>query len=215
MRIKWLGHAAFVITSDNGTRIITDPYTPQGGLSYGRINEMAHIVTVSHTHFDHNNVSAVSGKPEVVRGAVSKEIRGIKIKGIPAFHDAAGGRQRGENTVFTMVVDGVSVCHLGDLGHPLTQEQINEIGKVDVLLIPVGGFYTVEPPVADQICSDLSPRVIIPMHFKTSKTDLPIAGVEEFLRGKSNVKRLAASEVEFKRDGLPVTTQIVVLTPAL
>jgi len=215
LKIKWLGHAAFVITSDNGTRIITDPYTPQGGLSYGRIDEPAHIVTTTHGHFDHNNVSAVSGKPEVIRGAVSKEVRGVRIKGIPAFHDTSGGRQRGEIIIFTLVVDGIAVCHLGDIGHPLTREQISEVGKVDVLLIPVGGYYTVEPPVATQICSDLSPRVIIPMHFKTSKADLPIAGVEDFLRGKTNVRRLAVSEVEFKLDGLPARTEILVLTPAL
>lgn len=215
MKIKWLGHAAFVITSDNGTRIITDPYTPQGGLSYGRINEPAHIVTTTHGHFDHDNVSAVAGKPEVIRGAVSREIRGIKIRGVAAFHDTSRGRQRGEITIFTMVVDGISVCHLGDIGHPLTREQIGEIGKVDVLLIPVGGYYTVEPPVATQICSDLSPRVTIPMHYKTAKADLPIAGVEDFLRGKTNVRRLAVSEVEFKREALPETAEIVVLVPAL
>lgn len=215
MKIKWLGHAAFVITSDNGTRIITDPYTPQGGLSYGRINESAHIVTTTHGHFDHNNIAAVSGKPEVIRGAVDREIGGIKIRGIPAFHDTSLGRQRGGITVFSIVVDGIAVCHLGDIGHPLTKEQIGEIGKVDVLLIPVGGYYTVEPPVATQICKDLSPRVIIPMHYKTPKTDLPIAGVEDFLRGKTNIRRPGVSEVEFKQEALPETAEIVVLVPAL
>jgi L-ascorbate metabolism protein UlaG (beta-lactamase superfamily) len=215
VKIKWLGHATFIITSETGTRVITDPYTPGGSLTYGKIQESAHIVTLSHTHSDHNNVSAVSGNPQVVRGRVSTEIKGVKIKGTATFHDTAGGSQRGENTVFTMIVDGFKICHLGDLGHPLSKEQIAEIGEIHILLIPVGGFFTVEPPVATQVCDDLAPRVVIPMHFKTPKTSLPISDVEEFLKGKGNVKRLAGSEVEFKPGGLPQATETVVLTPAL
>jgi len=213
MKIKWLGHASFVITSDTGTKIITDPYETGGDLSYGQIKESADIVTVSHDHADHNNVAAVQGSPEVVRGAV--EVKGIKFNGIPTYHDDVGGGKRGKNTIICFEVDGIRVCHLGDLGHQLSDSQLAELGKVDVLLIPVGGFYTIDAKVATQLGDRLKPKVIIPMHFKTDKCDYPIAGVEEFLRGKKEVSRLDASQVEFKAGELPATTQIVVLKPAL
>jgi len=213
MKIKWLGHASFVITSDAGTKIITDPYETGGDLSYGQIKESADIVTISHDHTDHNNVAAVQGSPKVVRGAV--EVRGIKFNGIPTYHDDAGGGKRGKNTIICFEVDGIRVCHLGDLGHQLSDSQLAELGRVDVLLIPVGGFYTIAPKLAAQLGDRLKPKVIIPMHYKTDKCDYPIAGVEEFLRGKKEVSRLDASEAEFKAGELPATTQIVVLKPAL
>jgi len=213
MKIKWLGHASFVITSDTGTKIITDPYEVGGGLSYGQIKESADIVTVSHDHADHNNVAAVQGSPKVVRGAV--EVEGIKFNGIPTYHDDAGGGKRGKNTIICFEVDGIRVCHLGDLGHQLSDSQLAELGKVDVLLTPVGGFYTIDAKVATQLGDRLKPKVIIPMHYKTDKCDYPIAGVEEFLRGKKEVSRLDASQVEFKAGELPPSTQVVVLKPAL
>jgi L-ascorbate metabolism protein UlaG (beta-lactamase superfamily) len=213
MKIKWLGHSSFVITSDTGTRIITDPYEVGGGVNYGPIKESADIVTVSHDHADHNNVAAVQGSPTVVRGVA--EVKGIKFKGIPTYHDDAGGGKRGRNTILCFEVDGMRVCHLGDLGHQLSDSQLAELGKVDVLLIPVGGFYTIDAKVATQLGDRLKPKVIVPMHYKTAKCDYPIAGVEEFLRGKKEVRRLDASQVEFKAGELPATTQIVVLKPAL
>ena len=213
MKIKWLGHATFLITSDSGTRIITDPYETGSDLKYGRIKESADIVTVSHDHWDHCNVSSVQGNPQVVKGTT--EAKGIKFKGIPTYHDDAGGSQRGSNTIFCFEVDGVNVCHIGDLGHRLSAEQVTELGKIDILIIPVGGFYTIDAKVASQVCDQLKPGVIIPMHYKDDKCGMPIAGVDEFLRGKSDVTRLDASEFEFKSGELPPSTQIMVLKPAL
>ena len=214
MKIKWLGHASFLITSDSGTRIITDPYdAARQDLAYGEIKESADIVTVSHEHGDHNNVAAVGGNPEVVRGTT--EVKGIKFKGIPTYHDDAKGSKRGNNTMLCFEVDGVKVCHLGDLGHPLSDEQVNELGEMDVLLIPVGGFYTIDATTASQACDQLKPRVIIPMHFKNNKCNFPITGVDEFIKGKSNVTQPDASEVEFKVGELPAPAQIMVLKPAL
>ncbi len=213
MKIKWLGHASFLITSDAGTKIITDPYETGGGLSYGQIKESADIVTVSHDHADHNNVAAVQGSPKVVRGTV--EVKGIKFKGIPTYHDDAGGRQRGKNTIFCFEVDGIRVCHLGDLGHRLNDSQVAELGTVDILLIPVGGFFTIDAKLAGQLCDRLKPKVIIPMHYKNDRCAFPIAGVEEFLRGKKEVSRLDASQVEFKAGELPPSTKVIVLKPAL
>ncbi len=212
MKIKWLGHASFMITSDSGIRIITDPYEPEEDLTYSRINETADIVTVSHEHGDHNAVAAVGGSPQVVRKAT--EAKGIEFKDIPTYHDDTGGSKRGSNTILCFEVDGVNVCHMGDLGHVLSNEQVTGLGKVDVLLIPVGGFFTIDARAASQVCDHLKPRVIIPMHYKNDKCAFPIAGVDEFLRGKNNVTRLDSSEVEFKAGELPASTQIMVLKPA-
>ncbi|GAH71186.1 unnamed protein product, partial [marine sediment metagenome] len=213
MKIKWLGHASFLITSDAGTKIITDPYVTGGGLSYGEIKESADIVTVSHGHGDHNNVAAVQGNPAVVKEVAPVEIKGIKFNGIPTYHDSAGGKERGNNIIFCFEVDGMRVCHLGDLGHQLGDKEVAELGKVDILLIPVGGFFTIDASVATEVCSKLTPKVIIPMHYKNDRCAFPIAGVDEFLQGKAGVSRLDTSEVEFKPGELPATTQIIVLKP--
>ncbi|MFC1892510.1 MBL fold metallo-hydrolase [Chloroflexota bacterium] len=213
MKIKYLGHACFVIISDAGIRIVTDPYEPSETLTYGEIRESADIVTVSHEHFDHNNASAVGGNPRVVRGAGTADIKGIAIKGIASYHDDAEGVKRGNNTIFRFEVDGMVVCHLGDLGHRLSAQQAAELGPVDVLLIPVGGFYTIDARVATEVCSQINARVIIPMHFKTEKGIPNITGIDDFLRGKSNVSRLGSSEVELGE--LPTATQIIVMESAL
>ncbi|MFH1640100.1 MAG: MBL fold metallo-hydrolase [Chloroflexota bacterium] len=213
MKVTWLGHASFLITSESGTRIITDPYIPGGDLRYGEIKESADIVTVSHEHGDHNNVAAVQGNPEVVKGTT--ETKSIKFKGIPVYHDDAQGKERGKNTIFCFDIDGVNICHLGDLGHVLNDKEVAELGKVDILLMPVGGFYTIDAGAASQVCSQIKPGVIIPMHFKNERCTFPIAGVEEFLQGKDNVSRLDGSEVEFKAGELPGNTKIMVLKPAL
>jgi len=214
MKIKWLGHACFMITSDAGTRIITDPYAPNERLTYGEIKESADIVTVSHEHFDHNNVAAVKGNPEVVKGTA--KVRGIEFKGIPTYHDDADGSKRGNNTILCFEVDGVRVCHLGDLGHPLSDKQVAELDKVDILLVPVGGNYTIDARVANEVCNKIAPKVIIPMHYQNERcSNFPVAGVDEFLQGKEGVSRLDASEVEFKPGELPTNTQIIVLKPAL
>ncbi|MFC1904148.1 MBL fold metallo-hydrolase [Chloroflexota bacterium] len=216
MKIKWLGHASFLITSDAGTRIITDPYTPNERLAYDEIKESAEIVTVSHEHGDHNNVAAVGGNPEVVRGPVAVEVKGIKFKGTPTHHDEAGGSKRGDNTIFCFEVDGIRACHLGDLGHQLGDKEAAELGKVDILFIPVGGNFTIDAKVATGVCNQLQPKVIIPMHYQNERcSGFPVAGVDEFLQGKEDLNRLDVSEVEFKPGELPATTHIIVLKPAL
>ena len=213
MKIKWLGHAAFLIISETGTKIITDPYAVDERLTYGEIKESADVVTVSHEHTDHSNVAAVKGNPEVVKGAA--RVRRIEFRAISTYHDNSGGSQWGKNTIFCFGVDGVGVCHLGDLGHRLDDKQLEEIGSVDILLIPVGGNYTIDARVATGVCDQLKPRVIMSMHYKTEKGLLNIAGIDEFLSGKANVSRLDSSQAEFKPGELPATAQIIVLKPAL
>jgi L-ascorbate metabolism protein UlaG (beta-lactamase superfamily) len=215
MKVKWLGHACFLVTSKGGVIIITDPYVVGGGINYSPIEETADIVTVSHGHDDHSNVSAVQGNPEIVRGDGTKTAKGIQFRGIATYHDASQGTQRGPNTVFCFTVDAIKLCHLGDLGHVLSPGQVNEIGTVDILFIPVGGFYTIDASIASQVCNQLKPKVVIPMHFKTPKCAYPLAGVEGFFKGKKNVRKVEDSEVEFEREKLPAATEIVLLQPAL
>ena len=217
MKVKWLGHACFLLTSDSGLRIITDPYTPGVfGLNYAPPAETADIVTVSHDHADHNNVAAVKGNPQVVQGVGSHQAKGIQFKGIATAHDESSGKERGANTIFCFALDGINVCHLGDLGHDLLDQTAADIGAVDVLLIPVGGNFTIDAAVADVVCKKLAPKVVIPMHFKNSRCPgFPVAGVEDFTRGRQQVKTVPGSEVEIKKEQLPTATDTIVLKPAL
>jgi L-ascorbate metabolism protein UlaG (beta-lactamase superfamily) len=215
VKIKYLAHASFLISSEKGTKIVTDPYKTSQDLSYGEIKESADIVTMSHSHFDHNNVSAVKGSPQIISKPGKSNIKGIEFNGIDTYHDNEMGRARGNNTVFCFTVDGIRVCHLGDLGHNLDQNQLAAIGKVDILLIPVGGFYTIDAETASQVSDKLKPRVIIPMHYKTPKCGLPINGIDNFLKIKEVVTRKGESEIEFTAGKLPETTTVVVLKPAL
>jgi L-ascorbate metabolism protein UlaG (beta-lactamase superfamily) len=213
MKIKWLGHAAFLITADNGTRIITDPFGDFTGLSYNPIQETADVVIISHDHGDHKGAK-IKGDPKLVTGAGRKEVDGIEIEGLDTYHDTSKGSERGANTVFCFTVDGMRVCHMGDLGHDLSEAEVTGLGRVDILIIPVGGFYTIDAETAGVICDKLKPRVIIPMHYKTDKCAFPIAGVDEFLKGKTEVKKLDYSEVELTLESLPAKTEIVVLEHA-
>ena len=215
MKVRWLGHACFLVTSGDGVRVITDPYAVDGGISHAPVTEAADVVLVSHDHFDHSDVSTLQGRPEVVRGSRTRTVKGIPITGVVTYHDSSQGGDRGTNTVFCFTVDDIKLCHLGDLGHVLSEEQVEEIGPVDILLVPVGGFYTIGPSEASQICDQLKPKVVIPMHFRTPRCAFPIADAEEFLEGKENVRRVAGSEVEVERGTLPAVTEFVLLQPAL
>lgn len=217
MKVKWLGHSSFLVTSDDGVRIITDPYKPGAfGLGYGSIKDQADIVTISHEHDDHNNADGVPGNPQVVRGPGLHTVNGIEFKGIACHHDESGGKERGSNNIYCFTVNGIRLCHLGDLGHVLDNDQLAAIGAVDILLIPVGGSFTIDAKGADKVIDQIKPRVAIPMHFQTARCpDFPVCNSEPFLAGKSNVKRLSKPEVEFESGGLPAQTEVIVLEPAL
>ncbi len=217
MKVKWLGHACFLLTADDGTRIITDPYkTGAFGLDYKPPAEEADIVTVSHEHDDHNNVADVKGNPEVVRGIGVHKAKGIEFKGVATAHDQTSGSQRGSNTVFCFTLDGVRVCHLGDLGHELSRQAVDEIGAVDVLLIPVGGNFTIDATVANGVVDSLRPKIVIPMHYRNERASkFPVATEEDFRKLRQRVRVLNGSEVEVRKDALPSETETVVLKPAL
>lgn len=215
MKVHWYGHAAFLITTGKGIKIITDPYKPGGGIAYQAIPDEADIVTVSHDHTDHNFVEGLPGKPQVIKGAGRHELKGVVVEGIASYHDDAGGTQRGGNTIFVIDVDGIKVCHLGDLGHVLSDQEVQHIGQIDVLFIPVGGFFTIGPEEATTVADQLHPHLIFPMHVKTEKCTLPIEPVDAFLQGKGEVRTLNTSTFSFTEDEVKAGLGIVVLQAAL
>jgi L-ascorbate metabolism protein UlaG (beta-lactamase superfamily) len=148
-----------------------------------------------------------------VRCVGSKKAKDIEFNGVLAYHDKSKGRERGSNTVIRINVDGIRVCHLGDLGHVLDDSQLDDLGEVDILLIPVGGVFTIDAREATKLVEKMNPKIVIPMHYKTDKCDFPLLNVEEFLKGKERVKRVNSSEVEIKE--LPVSREIIVLEHAL
>lgn len=212
MKIRFLGHSCFLIVSDTGARIITDPYHTAKEFTLTEIKESADIVTVSHEHPDHNNIEAVQDSPQVVKG--TDNINGIEIRAINSYHDDVEGKERGGNLIFTLKLDGITLCHLGDLGHQLNEGQLSSIGKVDILFIPVGGGFTIDASGAEKVCEDIGAKVIIPMHYKTA--GLPfLADIGDFLQDKKNVTLTLDSMVEFTRNNLPERPQIIVLKPEL
>ena len=208
MKITWLGHAAFLLETAE-LKILTDPYDDSVG--YKPIPFAVDVVTVSHEHGDHNNVHSLIGNPEVVRGSGSFDVRGVAIRGIAAYHDSEKGAKRGENTIYVIESEQLAVCHAGDLGHTLSRDQVEAIGKIDVLLLPVGGNYTTDAAQAEQVMEALNPKLVIPMHFKTLSLEFPIEGVESFVSGRPNAWYSRLSGIEVSRKSLPKEREIVVL----
>ncbi|RJQ46631.1 MAG: MBL fold metallo-hydrolase [Gaiellales bacterium] len=216
MIIRWLGHSCFRITSAEGKTLLTDPYDTEayrGTLLYAPLDEAPDVVTVSHRHADHANTAILKGSPEVVEARATQFVAGFSIRGISTYHDEQQGDARGDNTAFRIIADGVSVCHLGDLGHELSQARVEQIGEVDVLLIPVGGYFTIDADQATRVMEQLGPAITIPMHFRNDRCLFDIAGVEPFLAGKAGVERPGVSELEISKENLPASPKIIVLEP--
>lgn len=219
--LRWFGHSTFLITSDQGLRILTDPFGKD--VPYPGIDVTADIVTVSHQHFDHNAAEVVKGNPVVLEGVARKGADFVKVdrtlkdthfRTVKTFHDPERGVKRGLNAVFVMADASTTVCHLGDLGHVVDEETAREIGPVDILLIPVGGYYTIGASEGWEVVDRLKPRVVIPMHYKTPAiATWPIASVEEFLKGKDRVRRVGGSELSLGEGNLPESTEVFVLEP--
>lgn len=164
MDITYLGHSSFKIKTKTAT-IITDPFDSQMvGLGYSGVE--GEIVTVSHKHADHNAIGKVSGAKKIVEGPGEYEISGISIIGYQSFHDGKKGEERGKNTIYIIEAEGLRIAHLGDLGHPISDDLASEMGSIDILMVPVGGTYTVGPKEATEVCSKVDPYFIIPMHYK-------------------------------------------------
>ena len=178
MTIRYYGHSCFQLTTEDGARIVTDPYQKVGyELPHGIVTD---IVTVSHGHFDHNYVEAIQTQT-VIADSAARTIKGVDIEGIDCYHDPLQGKLRGKNIIFKIQADGLTFCHLGDLGEEISKELIEKIGEVDVLFLPIGGTYTIDAKHAKEYAEAIAPKVIIPMHFKPNDGTLDIASPEQFL----------------------------------
>lgn len=214
MNIKWLGHSCFALTESTGTVIVTDPYSAKD-VGYSMPEIAATAVTVSHAHKDHNNVSAVKGNPVIINSVGSCEIEGVYISAFRTHHDDALGKLRGSNLVFTYRLDGVTVCHLGDIGEECSARILDAVGAVDVLLIPVGGKYTIDAELAKDFVDKLMPSIVIPMHYATDDCKLNIAPVDDFLDlfDEGSITYVEGSEIDVDRtrfDG-DFDTEVIVL----
>lgn len=209
MKIKWLGHACFYIEA-GGKKIITDPFNEEVGYPLPGLS--ADLVTVSHKHYDHCGVETVAGTPEVISTPGLHDRETVVIKGVESFHDKVSGRQRGKNIIFTISTEGINLVHLGDLGHLPDPKLIKAIGPVDVLLIPVGGKFTIDAGEALTVVHELKPEIVIPMHYKTPCLGPNLAGlapVEDFTAQFHQVVKKPYLEIE--KSGLNGEMKVIVL----
>lgn len=179
MTISWYGQSCFRIEAKEGS-ILIDPFSKEIGLKPPRIND--DIVLVTHQHMDHNNIEGAPESAFIIQNPGEYENRGIAIRGIQTFHDDKQGAERGLNTVYTIKAEEMVICHLGDIGHTLSDQQIEDIGDVDVLMIPVGGVYTIDAKAAVEVINQIEPKIVIPMHYKVPGLEVPLDGPEKFVK---------------------------------
>lgn len=208
MEITWLGYSCFRLKGKQ-TTIVTDPSPPDLGYSLGKIT--ADIVTVSHQHHGHSYIQGIGGEPKILSGPGEYEINGIITHGIPTYHDAEQGTQRGKNTIFIFEIDDIAICHLGDLGHTLNTDQISKIDYADVLLVPVGGVSTIDATHAAEIIRRVEPKIVIPMHYKTLVLKRELAPVDRFLKEMGVKEAIPQPKLVVNKNSLPLTLQVVVL----
>jgi len=217
-KIQWAGQSCFQISvsnsKDHSAEIVIDPFDEKIGLKMP--NFSADIVLVTHDHYDHNNVKAVKGDPFLISGPGEYEVKEVFIKGIPSFHDESEGKERGQNTIYTIEAEDMKFCHLGDLGQKqLTDEQLEKIDEVDVLMIPVGGVYTIDSPTAQKIISQIEPKIVIPMHYALPKLAVKLDEVSKFLKTMGKPSVAPQNKFTVKSSALPKeeAMEIVVLQP--
>ena len=208
MEISWLGHSCFQLRGKNVT-LITDPFSPQLEHSLGKIN--APIVTISHNHPGHNFAGGVDGDPRIVRGPGEYEISDVLITGVASYHDNKHGQELGRNTIYVIHMDDLVICHLGDLGHILQEEQLEEVADADVLLIPIGGQHTINATQAAEVISQVEPHIVIPMHYSPSIGDVPNP-LDKFCREMGIEALNPQPKLSITRSALPAETQVVILS---
>jgi len=210
MEITWYGQSCFRLRS-RGLSVVTDPYSPSTGLKLPRLTST--VVTVSHEHEDHNNVDAVRGSPFVIRGPGEYEVEGIFCIGVATWHDDKGGRELGRNTAYLIEFEDLTICHLGDLGHVLSQEQVEQLGDIDVLFVPVGGRSTLTGTRAAEVVGLLEPKIVIPMHYKVPGLKAQIETANRFLREMAVESPERLETLTVTASNLPEETRLVLLEP--
>lgn len=211
MDIVWFGQSMFRIKGKTSS-VMIDPFDPEMvGLKLPK-DMSSPLVLVTHDHGDHSNVKAVTDNKLVVQGPGEYEFGGITVEGVGTHHDATQGSERGKNTVYNILVDGVHIVHLGDLGHTLTEEQVSAIGATDILMVPVGSAYTIDAKAAAEVVAQLEPRLVIPMHYKIEGLKPDLEPVDNFLKEMGAEAIQPVAKLTITRDKLPDETQVVVLS---
>lgn len=216
MKLTYIGHATFLLEAA-GTAILIDPFNDKVG--YPMPTLPASVVLVSHEHGDHNHLAMAHGQPRVIRGleagewrAVREQINGVAISSVPTYHDGTAGKERGRNTVFIIEAEGLRVVHLGDLGHALDEATAEAIGRPDVLMVPIGGHYTIDATQAHGVVARLRPGIVVPMHYKTEvNPGSPITTVDPFLAAGRSSKPVGHT-VTVERGAVPRETEIWVMS---
>jgi len=211
MVITWYGQSCFKIQSGD-TVLFTDPFAKEIGLTPPR--GTANIVTISHHHFDHDNIDALSASsPFIIDGPGEYEVKGVNVTGVATYHDAKEGKERGNNTAYIIEMEGIKICHLGDLGQTkLTNEQLELIDGVDILMVPIGGVYTITGEEAADIINQIEPKIVIPMHYKISGLEVKLDGADEFLKEMGIAKKETVEKLTIKKKELPEEeTQVVIM----
>jgi L-ascorbate metabolism protein UlaG (beta-lactamase superfamily) len=207
MEITWYGRACFRLKGREAT-VITDPCPPSTGFVAGKQN--VDLLTISHAHPDHAYTRSITAGLTLTRPG-EYEYRDLLITGVRAFHDGERGQQRGENMIFAVEIDGVHVCHLGDLGHLLSEEQLAELGPIDVLLVPVGGNFTISPAEAAEVVAQVSPKIVIPMHFAVDGASADLLGPDRFLHELAVSEPIRQPKAVVHASSLPDESQVVLL----
>ncbi len=212
MEISWLGHSCFQLRSKNAT-VVTDPFPPsQGATEQSRLNKIhATIVTVSNTHPEHSYSEGVGGKPRIVRGPGEYEISDVLITGVASYHDDQNGKIHGRNTIYVIHIDELVVCHLGTLGHPLQEEQLEEVADADVLFVPIGGDMTLNATQAAEVISQVEPRIVIPMHYQSTPGGEIDLALGTFCREMGIETINPQPKLTVTRNSLPAEMQVVLL----
>lgn len=209
MKLSWVGHSCFRMTAQDGTVVVTDPYDDSVGIDMMPLR--ADLVTMSHEHHDHNCEQMLKGSPVIAHGVEEACVGSVQTRAVSSYHDEVRGAKRGQNALRIFAIDGLKVVHAGDLGCMPEESVLEAISDADVLMLPVGGFYTIDAAMAVRVIKAARPRCVIPMHFKTARCGYPIAGVAPFLAAMGARDVQPVRELEFESGRVP--EGVVLLQP--
>ena len=208
MKLKYYGHACFTLRFADGTTLAIDPFDES--VTYAPCDAVCDAALLSHDHFDHNHVQSLRGEFVVLRESGSYDVRGVRITAVPSFHDKQRGALRGNNLIFRIEGDGLTIVHLGDLGHMPDEKQLEAMSGADIMLVPIGGTYTIDTPEAEELIRLAQPKHAVAMHFRTPDYDFNTSTCDAFERdmGAARMPR----EVEITLETLSSLPEAMILS---
>ena len=210
MQLIWYGHSCFLIRANNGKRILMDPF--ENNIGYNNNFPKCDLITISHFHFDHSYLKDIDNTTKVINETGSFEMNYLKLEGLSSFHDKYNGLKRGINTIYIFEIDNYKICHLGDLGHIPSNSILERLKNIDILLIPIGGNFTLDGFEASKLCNLVSPKYILPMHYKTYKTDLHLDDPKKFITSMKHIKKVKSNALNISDLNFNNRCQTILLT---